>query len=168
VRVITNDPSSVPGDRGYSLWEDGKLLWAGSAPPVEGWWNTDLAAGEAQWPQGPMGRQALITLGNAAGWCCAQLPAARHVLVPVAWWKHRVIPGFANAPKRMYTANLRQRWPHVGPRGPLAKVSKAGKKVLIEDPFANVLDAIGIGASLWDARGNFDVPEKLLKEWELL
>lgn len=171
MRVLTIDPSSIPANRGYALTEDGVLLWYGAEIS---WFSPDpridVAACEAQYASGDSSRQSLITLGNYAGFLLGQVPARVHLLVPVAAWKGRVIPGFANAEKHVYTANLRQLYPDVlPPRGELWRVvtrGKAkGKRVQTEDPASNKLDAIGLGRSFFPPCRPYTAAE--LAEWEM-
>jgi hypothetical protein len=172
MRVLTIDPSSIPENRGYALTCDGRLAWYGSALSAEIIEDgVDVAACEAQYASPDSSRQSLITLGNYAGFLLGRVPARLHLLVPVAAWKNRVIPGFANAEKHTYTANLRQMYPDVLPeRGPVWRVVKRGKskgrRVQTEDPASNRLDAIGLGRSFFPPCRPYTAAE--LAEWEML
>lgn len=157
MRIVFCDPSSKPKNRGYSVWEDGRLVCFGSnlysLLDASGWpSHIDIAAVEDQWANPKASRQSLLTLGQHAGFLLAQIPARRHVMVPVHTWKDAVIPGFANAKKEMYTANLRQIF--------------AAQSAEASD---DVIDAIGGGASFWKKRGEpaLAYTEKQLKSWEM-
>jgi hypothetical protein len=163
--VLFIDPSSVAKNRGYSFWRDGVLLgYTGQLTddflvPAAGW--PDIVAVEDQWANPKASRKSLITLGQYAGFLLGQVPAAMHIALPVHVWKDRVFPGFANAKKRMYTANLRQKWPDVEPR--LLKPLGPDE----EDPASDILDAIGGGASFWTKTGEIAYSKKQLKSWEI-
>jgi hypothetical protein len=171
MRVLTIDPSSIPANRGYALTEDGKLVWYGSDDreiPIRG--PVDIAACEAQYASPDSSRQSLITLGNYAGFLLGRVPARLHLLVPVAAWKNRIIPGFGNAEKHIFTGNLRQMYPDVLPeRGPVWRVVARGKskgrRVQTEDPASNRLDAIGLGRSFFSPCKPYTAAE--LTEWEM-
>lgn len=157
MRGLFIDPAgkSKPGDRGYAVIE----WWpadVGLRPTLRGWFNgglpdaralqwgpLDVAACEAQYPGPKMGKQSLITLGVGAGFLlgAAPAPVKNKFFVPVFDWKNAIIPGFANAAKKLYTNNLRQMWPQV------------------DNP--HCLDAIGLGFAF--ARGAFS--EANLKKW---
>jgi hypothetical protein len=160
--VLFIDPSSKPANRGFSLWTDGGLTSHGREPFD---WilktRIDICAVEDQWANPKASRQSLITLGQFAGFQLGRVPAAMHIAVPVAIWKNRLFPGFANAKKRMYTANLRQMWPWVEPRLP-----PGGLKPDEEDPASDILDAIGGGRSFWNGP-DLAYTKKQLKSWEL-
>lgn len=159
MKILAIDPSSKPKNRGYSLWKDGVELYYGPIlPPAHMLFGLDLAAVEDQWANPKASRQSLITLGQIAGFLLGRVDAARYVAVPVATWKNQVIPGFGNAKKQIYTANLRQMWPETVPLHPV------GSKE--EDPASDILDARGLGRSFW-ARGVLAYTEKQLKSWEL-
>jgi len=169
MRVLTIDPSSVPGNRGYALTEDGELV--GYGPDFkDGWDSIDVAACEAQYASPDSSRQSLITLGNYAGFLLGQVPARVHLLVPVAAWKGRVISGWANAKKEVFTANLRQMYPDTLPaRGDLyrtiTKGKRKGQRELTEDPASNILDAIGLGRSFFPPCRPYSAAE--LSDWEM-
>lgn len=168
--VLTIDPSSLPENRGYALTQDGTLLWYGSHLVGLNLHDVDVAACEAQYASPDSSRQSLITLGNYAGFLLGQVPARAHLLVPVAAWKGRVIPGFANAEKRQYTANLRAMYPNVLPeRGPLWRVVTKGKskgrREITEDPASNRLDAIALGRSFFPPCAPYSAAE--LEEWQM-
>lgn len=170
--VLTIDPSSIPKNRGYALTSEDGLLWYGSelpAAPLHAG-SIDVAACEAQYASPDSSRESLITLGNYAGFLLGRVPARLHLLVPVAAWKGRVIPGFANAEKQIYTANLRAMYPDTLPeRGELWRIvtrGKAkGKKVQTEDPASNRLDAIALGRSFFPPCRPYTWAE--LSEWEM-
>lgn len=155
--VIFCDPSSKPKNRGYSAWQDGNLVAFGAAlaPLLETlqWARVDIAAVEDQWVNPKVSRQSLITLGQYAGFLLGCIPAVQRVAVPVRVWKDRVIPGFANAPKEMYTNNLRQ-------------IFVAQSAAASDD----VIDAIAGGASFWTKRGQPELAytKKQLKDWSLV
>lgn len=170
--VLTIDPSSVPKNRGYALTSEAGLLWYGSELPAmplhQG--SIDVAACEAQYASPDSSRESLITLGNYAGFLLGRVPARAHLLVPVAAWKSRVIPGFANAEKHVYTANLRGLYPTVLPaRGELwrtiTKGKRKGQRELTEDPASNRLDAIGLGRSFFAPCKPYTAAE--LADWEM-
>lgn len=168
--ALTIDPSSIPENRGYAVTEDGRLLWYGDSLKNCIFKGFDVAACEAQYASPDSSRQSLITLGNYAGFLLGQVPARLHLLVPVAAWKGRVIPGFANAEKGTYTANLRQMYPDVlPPRGELWRTAtrgkSKGKRVLTEDPASNKLDAIGLGRSFFPPCKPYTAAE--LADWEM-
>lgn len=171
MRVLTIDPSSVLKNRGYALTCDGVLAWYASELPREILEDgVDVAACEAQYASPDSSRQSLITLGNYAGFLLGRVPARLHLLVPVAAWKGRVLPGFANAKKEVFTANLRQMYPNVEPaRGPLWRVISKGKwkgrNEQTEDPASNLLDAIGLGRSFFAPCAPYSAAE--LAEWEM-
>jgi hypothetical protein len=163
--VLFIDPSSKPKNRGYSLWANGSLIQYGVEVPPD-WARSalqiDICAVEDQWANPKASRQSLITLGQYAGFLLGRIPAAMHIAVPVQVWKDRVIPGFANAKKRMFTGNLRQMWPDVEPRLPLG-----GLKPDEEDPASDILDALGGGASFWTKTGELAYTKAQLKKWEM-
>jgi hypothetical protein len=173
MRVLTIDPSSIPKNRGYALTVDGLLAWYGSELDSLALWaagDIDVAACEAQYASPDSSRESLITLGNYAGFLLGQVPARLHLLVPVSAWKGRVIPGFANAEKKIYTANLREMYPDVlPPRGALwrtvTKGKRKGQRELTEDPASNRLDAIGLGRSFFPPCRPYTAAE--LTEWEM-
>jgi hypothetical protein len=162
--VLFLDPSSIAKNRGYSLWRDGALLTYGvdltDEAMVQVCGCVDIAAVEDQWANPKASRQSLITLGQYAGFLLGRVPAQMHVAVPVHVWKDRVIPGFANAKKHIFTNNLRQMWPNVEPKptGPL----KPGE----DDPASDILDAIGGGRSFWNG-SELAYTKKQLKSWEI-
>ncbi len=51
---------------------------------------------------------ACIAMGVWAGWLAAQVNAERTLCMPPQVWKQILIPGFANAPKAQYCANIVQ------------------------------------------------------------
>lgn len=172
MRVLTIDPSSISENRGYAITEAGELLWYGSIwpDPALDFGPIDVAACEAQYASPDSSRQSLITLGNYAGFLLGRVPARAHLLVPVAAWKGRVIPGWANAEKRVFTANLREMYPDVlPPRGELhrtiTKGKRKGQRELTEDPAGNRLDAIGLGRSFFPPCKPYTAAE--LAEWEI-
>jgi hypothetical protein len=162
--VLFIDPSSIAKNRGYSLWIDGALMHYGvqwpapGAAPIGG---LDICAVEDQWANPKASRKSLITLGQYAGFLLGRVPAAMYVAVPVQTWKDRVIPGFANAKKKMYTANLRQMYPDVEPRLPPGGLGPDD-----EDPASDILDAIGGGRSFWNGP-ELAYSKKQLRSWEL-
>lgn len=181
--VASIDASSDGLCRGYALHRqlpgcDLELLWYGSrledllrfvAPSPDSVYRTagfaiDVAAVEGQYPNPKSSRQSLITLGNYAGFLLGRVPARLYLIVPVQSWKARLIPGFANAPKHMYTANLRQKWPHIEPL-PGAKTKRKTKKKE-PDPASDILDAIGLGRSFFEPCKPYTAAE--LKEWEMV
>lgn len=163
--VLFIDPSSIAKNRGFSLWRDGALLGYGveltDEAMVPACGMVDICAVEDQWANPKASRQSLITLGQYAGFLLGRVPAAMHIAVPVRTWKERVIPGFSNAKKRMYTANLRQMWPDVEPRLP-----PGGLGPDEEDPASDILDAIGGGRSFWNG-AELAYTKKQLKSWEM-
>lgn len=158
MRLLAIDPAgktNVAG-RGYAVIEywygttmpgdPSRLLgtFSGGLPDAR-WGPFDLIVVEGQWANPKSSRQSLLTLGFGAGYLsgfAAGAGALRTVVVPVYDWKNAIIPGFANAPKEMYTKNLQQMWPRVTNE--------------------HCLDAVGLGMAV--ARGCF--PEKQLKKWE--
>lgn len=169
MRVLTIDPSSIPENRGYAVTIDGARICSGLVLPIE-LGPFDVAACEAQYASPDSSRQSLITLGNYAGFLLGRVPARLHLLVPVAAWKGRVIPGFANAEKKVFTANLRAMYPDMMPeRGPLWRVVTRGKakgrRVQTEDPASNILDAVGLGRSFFPPCRPYTAAE--LTEWEM-
>jgi hypothetical protein len=168
--VLTIDPSSIPANRGYAVTEDGRLLWYGDSMKNCIFASFDVAACEAQYASPDSSRQSLITLGNYAGFLLGRVPARLHLLVPVAAWKDRVIPGWANAKKQVFTGSLREMYPHVTPeRGPLhrtiTKGKRKGQREQTEDPASNILDAIGLGRSFFPPCRPYTAAE--LTEWEM-
>jgi hypothetical protein len=168
MRVLTIDPSSILKNRGYAITVDGECIWYGSE--LLGHHDFDVAACEAQYASPDSSRQSLITLGNYAGFLLGRVPARVHLLVPVAAWKGRVIPGFANAEKRVYTANLRAMYPDTLPeRGELwrtiTKGKRKGQREQTEDPASNLLDAIGLGRSFFPPCKPYTSAE--LADWEM-
>lgn len=168
--VASIDASSDGLCRGFALHGDGNLLWYG--PTLDGLLASiearrmtavDVATVEGQYPGGKSSKQSLITLGNYAGFLLGRVPARAYFIVPVQSWKARLIPGFANAPKAMYTANLRQKWPRVEPL-PGAK-TKRRKKKKEPDPASDILDAIGLGRSFFPPCEPYTAAE--LEEWEM-
>lgn len=157
MRGLFIDPAgkSKPQDRGYAvlIWDGARLErgqhlcgWFNGGLPDERalqWGPLDIAVCEAQYPGPKMGKQSLITLGVGAGFLlgAAPAPVESKFFVPVYDWKNAIIPGFANAAKRMYTNNLRAMWPMVGN--------------------SHCLDAIGLGFAF--ARGSFT--EAQMKAW---
>lgn len=158
MRGLFIDPAgkSKPQDRGYAVIEWLAHGGAMGAPRLVDWFSGGLpdaralrsgplgvAVCEAQYPGPKMGKQSLITLGVGAGFLLGAAPAPvdQKFFLPVFDWKDAIIPGFANAEKKMYTNNLRQFWPQV------------------ENPHA--LDAIGMGFAF--ARGSFTPAQ--LKKW---
>lgn len=159
MRGLFIDPAgkSKPKDRGYAVIEWNNTAPVGYRNPnLLGWFNggvpderalqwgpLDVAVCEAQYPGSKMGKQSLITLGVGAGFLLGQAPApvAMKFFVPVFDWKDAIIPGFANAEKKMYTNNLRKIWPQV------------------DNP--HCLDATGLGFAF--AGGRFT--QQQLKKW---
>lgn len=158
MRLLSIDPAgkSSPTHRGYAVIQAGlgpagrrptDLLgtFNGGLPDARAWqWGPlDLIVVEGQYPGPKAGKQSLITLGFGAGFLAgfAALGGIPVIVVPVYDWKDALIPGFANAAKAMYTANLAQMWPDV--------------------KNTHCLDAVGLGTTV--ARGCFP-PEKL-KKW---
>jgi hypothetical protein len=162
VIVASIDASSDGKCRGYALTDESGLLWYGAEPPSS-WPSVDVAAVEGQYPNPKSSRQSLITLGNYAGFLLGRVPARLWLIVPVQAWKARVIPGFANAAKAMYTANLRQMYPHVEPL-PGSKTTRKRKKKE-PDPASDILDAIGLGRSFFSPCRPYTAAE--LGEWEM-
>lgn len=173
--VASIDASSDGLCRGFALHRhlitiEPELLWYG--PDLDGLLaqlgklgrSADVAAVEGQYPGGKSSKQSLITLGAYAGFLLGRVPARLYLKVPVAAWKGRLIPGFANAPKAMFTANLRQKWPSVEPL-PGAK-TKRRKKSKEPDPASDILDAIGLGRSFFPPCEPYTAAE--LKEWEMI
>ncbi len=175
--IASIDASSDGRCRGFALHRQlyelpPELLWCG--PTLEGLlrqldrgdgslMSVDVAAIEGQYPNPKSSRQSLITLGNYAGFLLGRVPARAYLIVPVQSWKARVIPGFGNAAKAMYTANLRQKWPNIEPL-PGAKTSRRKKKKE-PDPASDILDAIGLGASFFPPCEPYTA--KQLAEWEM-
>lgn len=162
MRGLFIDPAgkSKPQDRGYAVLEWADLTEFSDVPRIRpylrGWFSgglpdaralkwgpLDIAVCEAQYAGPKMGKQSLITLGVGAGFLLGASPAPvdQKFFLPVFDWKDAIIPGFANAEKKMYTNNLRQFWPQV------------------ENPHA--LDAVGMGFAF--ARGSFTPAQ--LKKW---
>lgn len=164
MRLLSIDPAgktNVAG-RGYAVIE----YWYGTTMSVQitpylrgtfagglpderalQWGPLDLIVVEGQWANPEASRQSLLTLGFGAGLLaglaagCLGVKVLPAIVVPVYDWKNAIIPGFANAPKAMYTKNLKQMWPQV--------------------TNGHCLDAVGLGMAV--ARGCF--PEKQLKKW---
>ncbi len=154
MRGLFIDPAgkSAPSHRGYAVieyelggWANLLGTFAGGLPDRRAlmWGLLDVGVCEAQFPSPKSSRQSLITLGVGAGFLlgAAPAPAEAKFFVPVFDWKDAIIPGFANAKKEMYTANLRQMWPQV------------------DNP--HCLDATAMGFAF--ARGSFTPAQ--LKKW---
>lgn len=157
MRLLSIDPAgktNVAG-RGYAVieWiehekghEAVRCTFSGGLPDARAlrMGGLHLIVVEGQWANPKASRQSLLTLGFGAGYLAgfaAGAGALRTIVVPVYDWKNAIIPGFANAPKQMYTKNLQQMWPQVTNE--------------------HCLDAVGLGMAV--ARGCF--PEKQLKKW---
>jgi hypothetical protein len=145
VKILGCDPASQASrkDRGFAEIHK----FAGVAQLMQTWNTTppswprfDVAVCEGQYAAKTSSRQSLISLGFGAGYCLGMANADLKLVVPVQAWKDALIPGFWNAPKQMYTNNLKQMWPQV------------------ENP--HCLDAVGLGMTI--ARGLFS-PEQLLE-----
>ncbi len=78
-----------------------------SRPPSRGW-TFDLLVCERPHTHGKASAAACITMGVWAGWLAAQVNAERTLCMPPQVWKQILIPGFANAPKAQYCANIVQ------------------------------------------------------------
>lgn len=154
--ILAIDPAKAPEDRGFALWNNGECISYGRTPPHRA---VDLCMVEAQWANPEANRKGLITLANYAGFLAGRTQADRYVAIPPTEWKRRVIPGAERLPKEQYTALLRRKWPSVTPKG---KRKKHGK---LQDAAADVLDAMGIGASYWQG-GGYTLEQ--MQEWELV
>lgn len=116
MRVLAIDPATRQCDRGLAVVADGALLWTGHSledAAVETPW--DFIAVEAQWFDKTADRdvQRILKLARYAGRlqerARAVWPAACPIVVPVAAWKSALFgPAFANAPKKVFSANLAQ------------------------------------------------------------
>jgi len=152
ISLLSIDPAGMKNraTRGFAFIQYGEDGRGKQRKPVLINWSNgctfdgfeyDIAIVEGQFANPKSSRQSLITLGFSAGFLLGSVRAKEKFVIPVFEWKGAIIPGFANAPKEMYTNNLRQLWPGV------------------DDP--HCLDAVAMGMAF--ARGSFS--DKQLKAW---
>jgi hypothetical protein len=140
-RVIAIDPGGLTQKktRGFAHFHNGRVCDTLNDLEAMATWAFSVALCESQWANPKASRQSLITLGQGAGFLLGSVNARLKLMVPVFAWKDALIPGFANAPKEMYTKNLQQMWPG------------------ISNP--HCLDAVGLGAAF--TRGLFTTEQMI-------
>ena len=142
MKILFIDPASEPEDRGFALYDGPRLVEAGTTFHRG---CADWAVVEDQWVNHKASRQSLMTLSQYAGFLLGRSGASRFFAYPVKDWKNRILPGFANAPKRMFSASLEGLYPEHASLG------------------HNVLDALAMGEAWVKA----SYTERMIQKWEL-
>jgi hypothetical protein len=104
--ILAIDPAKPLASRGFATISTlpGPQFVAASTRP-------DWVVVEGQWVNAVASKQSLMTLSFYAGLLLGVhggVHGARMAVVPVATWKHVLIPGFSNAPKEVYSRNIAQ------------------------------------------------------------
>lgn len=101
VRVLAIDPAKPRTKRGHASY-DGRGLGFGAV-------DADWAVVEGQWVNAQASKQSLMTLSFYAGFLLGSASAPRFACIPVAVWKGALFgASFANVPKAVFCANIRQ------------------------------------------------------------